>query len=182
MVKRYKTHFVEFFSFYEKLMALMDSGNLKQLANDIIITMELETKYDSFVSASAVKDVQAMFADLQVDNGLAFLNEFVQNASLSGSQIDGLVKKLKKIPIITIHQSKGCEFDTVILADAHEGGFPSKTGLIDEEQRLFYVAISRPKKRLLITYVKTPSRFIEKIPEEYVEKYIEQDGKLIKKQ
>ncbi len=86
----------------------------------------------------------------------AFLSSFVSLAALSGSQMDLAFRKLGKTPLITVHQSKGCEFDTVILIGASEDEFPSYgariSGEEDEEKRVFYVALSRAKNRFIMTY------------------------------
>ena len=74
------------------------------------------------------------------------------------------------IELMTIHGSKGLEFDNVIMIGLQEGIFPGKrcetTGQLEEERRLFYVAMTRCRKRLWMTgirkdeYGKTESRFI----------------------
>ncbi len=77
------------------------------------------------------------------------------------------------INIMTVHASKGLEFETVIIPDVNEGNFPcgkmQDTDLIEEERRVFYVALSRAKENLFIYYIsgkdgreKPVSRFIGK--------------------
>ena len=85
-----------------------------------------------------------------------------------------------KIPIITVHQSKGLEYDTVFLSGLKENTFPSymsvKSNNMDEEKRTFYVAITRAKKRLCMTcnidggYGRRgeESRFIKYIDKKYL--------------
>lgn len=107
----------------------------------------------------------------------------IRDSALSGSQIDLLIKKLRKIPIITVHQSKGCEFDTVIIGDADDSSYPTyqaqKNNSEEEEKRVFYVAISRAKERLILVSSSTAetyygirqnpqSRYISKIPQECI--------------
>ena len=88
-----------------------------------------------------------------------------------------------KVNLMTMHASKGLEFDTVYLAGVEDNIIPSSRALeenprnIDEERRLFYVAITRARKELNISYCEKrkdrmgeshlvlPSRFIEEIPE-----------------
>ncbi len=110
---------------------------------------------------------------------LSFLKSFLQDVSLSGSQMDVIVKKFNKVPLVTVHQSKGCEFKEVILVGMGENEFPSykavETHNEDEEKRVFYVAITRAKEKLVVTYPKyktfydvsyrrAPSPFLSLLP------------------
>ena len=90
----------------------------------------------------------------------------------------------KKVNLMTMHASKGLEFRIVFLAGIEDNIIPSARALeenqanIDEERRLFYVAITRARERLYINYADTrisrdgeeklvlPSRFLEEIPKE----------------
>ena len=67
------------------------------------------------------------------------------------------------IPIATVHQAKGMEFDFVFMAGMADENFPSfgalKAGMLMEEKRLFYVAITRARKRLFISWNIQSSRF-----------------------
>ena len=78
------------------------------------------------------------------------------------------------IRLMTVHGAKGLEYDTVFLIHANEGCIPYKKAKtpeeIEEERRLFYVAMTRAKKKLTISYVKEkngkeqrPSRFAEEL-------------------
>lgn len=78
------------------------------------------------------------------------------------------------VKLLTVHASKGLEFDSVYVIDLTEGKFPNiklsaKAGGIEEERRLFYVAVTRAKEKLTLTYAlsseksvtpNTPSRFL----------------------
>lgn len=67
--------------------------------------------------------------------------------------IDFLGLENGKIPIVTIHQVKGLEFDYVFLIGLNEGVFPFfKTENHEEEERLFYVALTRAKKKVFLSY------------------------------
>ncbi len=87
------------------------------------------------------------------------LAELLKFTSLSTSEMDLIIEKKPKVPIITIHQAKGLEFDYVFIAGMHSSIFPSyfarKSGDIREEIRLFYVALTRAKKMLFVTAPKT---------------------------
>lgn len=91
-----------------------------------------------------------------------------------------------KVNLMTIHASKGLEFPVVFIAGAEEGLIPharsvdDNRGNVEEERRLFYVAITRARDKLLISSCQkrrkqqsivecTPSRFLDEIPENLVE-------------
>ena len=105
------------------------------------------------------------------------LRAFLSDTALSGSQLDVIIKKHGKIPLITVHQSKGCEFDLVILAGAGENELPSygakQSGSEEEEKRIFYVALSRARRKFVITY---PSKSVsgqnvyERLPSPYIKR------------
>ena len=89
-----------------------------------------------------------------------------------------------KVTLMTIHSSKGLEFGHVFVVGLEEGLFPSQHSLVDraeleEERRLFYVALTRAMDKLSLTYSQTrfrhgsmfssePSRFLEELGEEHV--------------
>lgn len=78
------------------------------------------------------------------------------------------------VRLMTMHAAKGLEFDTVFIIEANEGQVPYKKAMkeqgVEEERRLFYVAMTRAKELLKIVYVKTkngketsPSRFVDEL-------------------
>jgi DNA helicase-2/ATP-dependent DNA helicase PcrA len=85
-------------------------------------------------------------------------------------------KDKKDGPIVhlsTIHLAKGLEFDTVFIAGAAEGILPHIRSIdnnesIEEERRLMYVAMTRARKKLFISFSNMPSRFLSEIPQEYL--------------
>jgi DNA helicase II / ATP-dependent DNA helicase PcrA len=89
--------------------------------------------------------------DSDLENRTA-LNSLIHYASLV-KNIDFLGVEGGKIPIVTIHQVKGLEFDHVFLLGLNEGIFPFfKTDNMEEEKRLFYVALTRAKSSIYISY------------------------------
>lgn len=88
-------------------------------------------------------------------------------------------KEDNRVQLLTIHQSKGLEFETVFVVGIEEGVIPNSRVVdegnsVDEERRLFYVAMTRAKRKLFLTSAKTrrkygesmdtsPSRFLEEI-------------------
>ena len=100
---------------------------------------------------------------------------------------------------MTVHASKGLEFEYVFITGLEEGLFPHERmneeldeSMAEEERRLFYVALTRAKKKVFLSYagvrtifgsrqVTVPSEFIFDIPEEFLEaeNYLEGGGKII---
>jgi DNA helicase-2/ATP-dependent DNA helicase PcrA len=81
--------------------------------------------------------------------------------------------KQNTVHLSTVHMAKGLEFDTVFVAGAAEGLLPhirsiESDAALEEERRLMYVAMTRARKNLYISFYGLPSRFIAEIPEEYV--------------
>lgn len=89
----------------------------------------------------------------------------------------------KDNPIVhlsTIHLAKGLEFDTVFIAGAAEGVLPhirsmDNDELLEEERRLMYVAMTRARKKLFISFSSIPSRFLSEIPQEYLRLVSQED-------
>ena len=108
------------------------------------------------------------------------LRRILTLATLSNSEFEMSLKDHPKTPVITVHQAKGAEFDYIFLAGLQDGMFPFftsvKEGRMQEEKRLFYVAITRAKKQLFLSWrqyengrEKNPSPFLAGIPRKYVE-------------
>lgn len=129
-----------------------------------------------------IRDLYRLMVDLEGQatdlTGRACLQQILEQAALTAGEPDQRLKNNDRIPIITVHQAKGSEFDYVFLAGLREGLFPSflslKEGKLSEEQRLFYVAITRAKERLFISYSTTDSRGRDVKPSEFL-KYLPAD-------
>ena len=115
---------------------------------------------------------QARQLDREELSGYDAMQGFLRLTSLSNTELDLMLQEKPRIPIITVHQAKGSEFDTVFMAGLQEGVFPSKIALagnsLEEEARLFYVGITRARKRLYLTSAlernSVPCRFINAQP------------------
>ncbi len=95
----------------------------------------------------------------------ALLEKGIREASMDRQEED------REVAVMTMHASKGLEFDTVFLPDLNEGILPGRRSIadsdIEEERRLFYVAMTRARERLCLSYVtgsgesrERPSRFL----------------------
>ncbi len=116
--------------------------------------------------------------------------KFLEDVSLASDQ-DGDKEEAEAVRLMTVHASKGLEFSYVFITGLEEGLFPHDRDNdqnvsqeeAEEERRLFYVALTRAKKRLFLSYAQTrtvfgsrgvnlPSEFLLEIPEEYLEREI----------
>ena len=114
------------------------------------------------------------------------LSTFLEDVSLQ-TDIDNWNDSENRVTLMTVHSSKGLEFPVVFIAGMDEGLFPlfnsldDKNGL-EEERRLFYVALTRAEEKVYLLYATNrrrmgaetvnglPSRFLNEIPEESLEK------------
>jgi DNA helicase-2/ATP-dependent DNA helicase PcrA len=117
-----------------------------------------------------------------VDKGLG---SYLQQITLL-TDADDKDPNADTVKLMTIHAAKGLEFSCVFAAGLEEMLFPNAMSIntreeLEEERRLFYVVITRAKKKLWITYANTrykfgslvqnePSRFLEEIPEQYTDR------------
>jgi DNA helicase-2/ATP-dependent DNA helicase PcrA len=111
--------------------------------------------------------------DVHHDDPWTALEKLVRSAALI-RYVDQVLNEDDRIPLLTIHQSKGLEFDTVFIAGLSDGELPRghaiREGRLAEEQRLFYVALTRARSRLYLSgprsaddRVRQPSPFITAI-------------------
>lgn len=114
-----------------------------------------------------VKEYQTM------EDWFAHIKEYTRLLQLQAAENQN---RQEGVQFMTMHGAKGLEFDTVFLLGANEGVTPYKKAEtkeeIEEERRMFYVAMTRAKRKLILTYPKEkngkamrPSRFIEEILE-----------------
>ena len=179
---------------------LVNMISWKQKSKDIDHISLLEIVLDESGYSSVLKNERTPEADARLENlkelkssmkNYSSLNEFLENISLQTAideEWDG-----EKINIMTIHSAKGLEFDAVFLPGWEEGLFPHQKSIdekgaegIEEERRLAYVAITRAKKELFISfanqrkfygrqndnydfYSSLQSRFIDEIDDKYTE-------------
>jgi len=113
------------------------------------------------------------------------LSEYMQDIALLTDADEKDKDDRPKISLMTIHQAKGLEFPIVHIVGVEENLFPSMMSLhsradLEEERRLFYVALTRAEKKVTVSYAETrykwgkldycePSRFIDEIDEKYLE-------------
>ena len=159
------------------------TANIEELLNGVKIF--IEEKHSEFV-----EDMQAegQYGDgddfSESDLPIVTLGDYLENASLlSAVDVDD-EESSNKIALMTVHSSKGLEFPYVFVAGMEEnifpsGGFMAAESEIEEERRLCYVAMTRAKKVLQISFAQTrtrngkhesnsPSRFVREIDPQYL--------------
>lgn len=108
------------------------------------------------------------------------IDELLEEIALLTDKVANVNEK-NAVSLMTVHKAKGLEWKAVIVLGADEGIFPSRHAVrpadIEEERRLFYVAITRAKQHLLITHTffrgncedeLKLSRFVKEIPRKYI--------------
>ncbi|MDC6405899.1 MULTISPECIES: ATP-dependent helicase [Maribacter] len=119
------------------------------------------------------------------------LTEFLEDVALA-TDLDNDTGDDDRVALMTIHLAKGLEFPYVYIVGMEEDLFPSGMSMntrseLEEERRLFYVALTRAEKQAYLTYTQNryrwgklidaePSRFLEEIDEKYVENLTPLDG------
>mgnify|MGYP000454030455 CR=1 FL=1 len=112
------------------------------------------------------------------------IDEFLEDVALA-TDLDNDKGDDDRVALMTIHLAKGLEFPQVFIVGMEEDLFPSAMSMntrseLEEERRLFYVALTRAEKQAYLTYTQSryrwgklvdaePSRFIDEIDEQYVE-------------
>ena len=121
---------------------------------------------------------------IEIDGARGSLSEFLEDIALA-TDLDKDSGDDDRVALMTIHLAKGLEFPTVFVVGMEEDLFPSAMSMstrseLEEERRLFYVAITRAEQQAYLTYAKSryrwgkltdcePSRFIDEIDAQYVE-------------
>jgi DNA helicase-2/ATP-dependent DNA helicase PcrA len=139
-----------------------------------------------------VENIQELLAGLKEfsereleDSSIPSLSDFLIDVALLTDTVNTDVDESKCVSLMTIHSAKGLEFANVFIVGMEENLFPSQMSLnaredLEEERRLFYVALTRAEKRAILSYANSrfkwgqftycePSRFIEEIDEKFLE-------------
>jgi DNA helicase-2/ATP-dependent DNA helicase PcrA len=189
--------------FYTLLSEIKKSISEKRASETIAFIirasgLENEWKMDGEEGASRLENAYelvsfaARYDHLPGEEGI---EKFLTDAALQSDQ-DEMREENKAVRLMTVHASKGLEFDTVFVSGLEDGLFPHvkmNDGSLtpaeaEEERRLFYVAITRARKKLYLSYaqvrtvfgrreVNIPSEFIYDIPEELTEEeFFDEEG------
>jgi DNA helicase-2/ATP-dependent DNA helicase PcrA len=141
---------------------------------------ELISAAKFFVEESTKNEVE----DEALSDEVGELTRFLSNAALESGDVDSDVHE-RVVHLMTVHSAKGLEFKIVFVTGLEEGLFPhensqSEPNGLEEERRLMYVAITRARERLFLSWAGSrqmhgrnqyhmASRFLEELPEEDTE-------------
>ncbi|MEX0810641.1 MAG: UvrD-helicase domain-containing protein [Chitinophagales bacterium] len=185
MIKSFQTMLKDKDAFELAMHIAKSTKLLQELGSDK--TVEGLSRFENIqellngIKEFAEQDEVVQDEDLPSDRGLG---AYLQNVSLLTDQ-DEKEGDEERVKLMTIHAAKGLEFENVFVVGMEENLFPSQMAMnsreeLEEERRLFYVAATRAKQRLSLSYATTryrfgdlqyqePSRFLEDIPIELTE-------------
>jgi DNA helicase-2/ATP-dependent DNA helicase PcrA len=162
---------------------LSESGYLEALEAER--TVEAEGRVENLEELVGVAAEFDLNRESEGESETPPLEEFLQQISLYTDQ-DSLRAEESLVTLMTLHNAKGLEYDTVFIVGCEDGAFPHMRALEEggeeEERRLCYVGITRARRRLYMTWTRErrlfgrsernmPSRFIDEIPEQLSERH-----------
>lgn len=183
-IQRSLDEFIELIQSYRKQREELSIERiLKGLMNDskIIKGFEDENDVDRIENVKALLDDIAIYEESDLE---ASIDEYLQNISLMTNKSEENLSNC--ITLMTVHSSKGLEFNNVFVYSMSENIFPNARSIqeagyaaLEEERRLAYVAFTRAKKQLFLSdsndidfftnQIKTTSRFIKEIDDEVID-------------
>ena len=182
----------KFYNIIKKYHDLREKLSASELARSLIEEIGVLSYFKNSTEPDAkdrYDNVAELLTSIEEFSGRdqeASLGRFLEDVSLQ-TDIDHWNDSDNRVTMMTIHSSKGLEFPVVFIAGMDEGLFPLFNSIddkkeLEEERRLFYVALTRAEERVYILYATNrrrmgvemvnglPSRFINEIPENSLEK------------
>jgi DNA helicase-2/ATP-dependent DNA helicase PcrA len=185
----------EFAALIGRLRARAQEASVDELLRELVDAvrygdyLRAEGEDTSVERLDNVRELITSAAETVVDEGgevgLTPLDHFLQRASLVAS-VDAFDADADAVTLLTLHNAKGLEFPVVFIAGLEDGLFPLARAyddpkLLEEERRLFYVGITRARRKLYLSHAEQrrrngellpgrPSSFLRDIPEETVDK------------
>jgi DNA helicase-2/ATP-dependent DNA helicase PcrA len=162
---------------------LSETGYLEALAAER--TVEAEGRAENLEALVEGADEFDREREREGETEVPPLEGYLQQISLLSDQ-DSIEDEEELVTLMTLHNAKGLEYDTVFVIGCEDGAFPHmralEEGSEEEERRLCYVAITRARRRLYMTWARErqlfgrsernlPSRFIDELPVELTERH-----------
>jgi DNA helicase-2/ATP-dependent DNA helicase PcrA len=181
----------EFNQLIHKFRNSYKEQNAANITRDLLLDIDLQNYYENQNTPEAlerwnnVEELLNSITEFQDNRAESGLLEFLEDVSLL-TDIDRWNASDKAVTLMTVHSAKGLEFPVVMVAGLEEGLFPLgpqsyEVEELEEERRLFYVAVTRAMKKVYLSYAITrrrfggapiptiQSRFISELPENMVE-------------
>jgi DNA helicase II / ATP-dependent DNA helicase PcrA len=163
---------------------LNESGYMEALAAERTIEAEGRGEnLETLIAGAAEFDIER---EVEGESDVSPLEEYLQQISLYTEQDALQDEEQQLVTLMTLHNAKGLEYDTVFIVGCEDGAFPHMRALEEggeeEERRLCYVGITRARKRLYMTWARErqlfgrsernlPSRFVDELPVELTERH-----------
>ena len=190
-----KQKLLDFLNMIKNFQILNESLNCLEILNEVLKRIGIVNLLKNEGTPEAISRVENIeelinavqdFIDAQkeVVDSKGSLSEFLEDVALITDLDKEIDSSKPRVSLMTIHLAKGLEFPNVYIVGLEEDLFPSALSSatrsdLEEERRLFYVALTRAMKKVTITYSKTryrwgklndcePSRFISEIDSEFV--------------
>ena len=190
-----KTKLQNFVTLIESFQVLNQTADVFELAEHVTRTTGIIKEFNKDCTPEGVvkmENIEELLNGMkdfvegqkEIADTTGNLAEFLEDVALA-TDIDGDKGDPDHVALMTIHLAKGLEFPTVFVVGLEEDLFPSAMSMntrseLEEERRLFYVALTRAEKQAYLTYALSryrwgklidsePSRFIEEIDEQYLD-------------
>ena len=190
-----KQKLLDFLNMIKNFQILNESLNCLEILNEVLKRIGIVNLLKNEGTPEAISRVENIeelinavqdFIDAQIEvvDSKGSLSEFLEDVALITDLDKEIDNSKPRVSLMTIHLAKGLEFPNVYIVGLEEDLFPSALSSatrsdLEEERRLFYVALTRAMKKVTITYSKTryrwgklndcePSRFISEIDSEFV--------------
>ena len=194
-----KNKLLDFIVMIESIKTKLESHDVFDITKEVLKQSGLYNLYKNDESLEGINRIQNIeellngikdFVENNDKNQIS-VSTFLQDVALATDQ-DSESNDDNKVSLMTIHLAKGLEFPNVYIVGLEENLFPSAMNLnsrseLEEERRLFYVALTRAEKKINLSYVLSryrwgkpvdseKSRFIDEIKDEFLENSIVQNS------
>ena len=194
-----KNKLLEFVVMIESIKAKLESLDVFEITKEVLKQSGLYNLYkndESMEGVNRIQNIEELLNGIKDfvennDKNQVSVSTFLQDVALATDQ-DNENNDNNKVALMTIHLAKGLEFPFVYIVGLEENLFPSAMNLnsrtdLEEERRLFYVALTRAEKKIYLSYVLSryrwgkpvdseKSRFIDEINDKFIENNIIQNS------
>jgi len=194
-----KNKLLDFVVMIESIKVKIESLDVFEITKEVLKQSGLYNLYkndESMEGVNRIQNIEELLNGIKDfvennDKNQVSVSTFLQDVALATDQ-DNESNDKNKVALMTIHLAKGLEFPFVYIVGLEENLFPSAMNLnsrteLEEERRLFYVALTRAEKKIYLSYVLSryrwgkpvdseKSRFIDEINEEFLENNIIQNS------